>query len=933
MHISTKYFIFAHHNKINSTMKRSIFFVALSVLCTAMFAQVTTVPAFIPVDYEGEITVIFNPNEGNGGMKNAKACYAHTGLIVGKSTWQNTIGSWLNYPDKCKMTQNAEGNWELKITPNAKEFYGYKGSGNITGLCFVFNDGQKTNTKEGKTAANQDIFVYFVEQSGELVAKIATPASHLLLESAQTMNIECAATVSAEMSLSIDGTVVKTETGTTLSYSHNFTNADTHLKLTATANGQTVVDEKIVSIMQPSTQKARPAGIDMGIYYNESDPTKVTLATYAASKTESAKAVYVVGDFNDWTPSSESQLYQDGNYFWREITGLTPQKEYAFQYLVVRSDGVKKYISDLFSEKLLHPDDKWEPKTVNPDLMDYPDEADGGYVTVIQTGKTEYPWSDATKNFRRPDKNNLIIYETWVYDFTPFRSFRGLMERLDYIEGLGVNAVELMPVTEFDGNNSWGYSPNHYFAVDKAYGSAEQLKQFIDECHKRGIAVILDMVFNHATGLNPMNKLYPYGSDLKNNPWFNVSAPHPDNVYEDWNHNFEPAHKMFIRAFKYWLEEFKIDGYRLDLSHGLCGTTYNAVDNLKDYYQNGVQAVSKDAYMMLEHWGNSMGSDRPKLVSAGMLCWQNTSYVYAQTAGAWLKDDDLSGANQDGYVSYCNNHDEERPFAKAKMWGEGNLQTSEADRCARVPLNMAFLCLLNGSHLFYHYDELGYDYSKFQNAKGQWGKDGYDAYGKDNVPTYINEEVKMQTKASPVDMGWFENADRMGAYQKTAQIIQLRTRLMPEVFAGNPTAVNVGAGKAVRTIQWGNDVFVAGNFSATNNNVISLPSGTWYDYFAGSKATVSTYTLKPGEVLIFTGKQLTLPNPADSFDFSGTAVENTAEPTEVLPPYDVYVYTTTGQLVYSERQASEVNTSNLESGMYIIRLISNDVQTTMKVVR
>ena len=94
-------------------------------------------------------------------------------------------------------------------------------------------------------------------------------------------------------------------------------------------------------------------------------------------------------------------------------------------------------------------------------------------------------------------------------------------------------------------------------------------KTFIDECHKRGMAVILDMVFNHATGLNPMNKLYPYGSELAQNPWFNVTAPHSDNVYEDWNHGFEPAHEMFTRVFQYWLTEYKIDGFRLDLSHGL----------------------------------------------------------------------------------------------------------------------------------------------------------------------------------------------------------------------------------------------------------------------------------------------------------------------------------------------------------------------------
>jgi 1,4-alpha-glucan branching enzyme len=301
------------------------------------------------------------------------------------------------------------------------------------------------------------------------------------------------------------------------------------------------------------------------------------------------------------------------------------------------------------------------------------------------------------------------------------------MERLDYFKDLGVNAIELMPVTEFDGNDSWGYSPNHFFALDKVYGAPDELKKFIDECHKRGIAVILDMVFNHATGLNPMNKLYPYGTDLSKNPWFNATAPHSDNVYEDWNHDFVPTKTMFTRSLAYWLTEYKVDGFRMDLSHGLCGTKANtSVANIKHYYENGVKAVSPDAYMILEHWGANMGSERPQLVNAGMMCWDNTTNAYYQTAMGWLKDgDNLSNANKDNYVTYCESHDEERAFFKAKQWGNGDLKTNEEARVARVPLNMAFLTMLNGPKMFYHFAELGFDYSKYQNAQGKWGKNDY----------------------------------------------------------------------------------------------------------------------------------------------------------------------------------------------------------------
>ncbi len=620
--------------------------------------------------------------------------------------------------------------------------------------------------------------------------------------------------------------------------------------------------------------QARPAGVVNGIYYGK-DGTSVTLCTYAASKTEPAKHVFLIGDMTDWKLSNDYQLKRDGNYFWITLTGLEKGKEYRYQYAIERADGVKKQISDLFSEKVLTPDDGGEPSKLDPNLIGYPLRGADGYVTVIQPGKPAYNWSSATLNFKRPDKNNLIIYELWVYDHTPKRSFEGLMERLDYIQNLGVNAVELMPVNEFDGNYSWGYCPNHYFALEKAYGTPEHLKAFIDECHKRGIAVILDMVFNHATGNNPMNKLYPYTSstasktELRLNPWFNVSAPHSDNVFEDWNHGFAPTRDHFTRVLKYWLTEYKIDGYRMDLSHGLCSDKPNtSVENIKYYYENGVKAVSNDAYFILEHWGGNMGGERPQLVNAGMMCWENTSNAFQQTAMGWLKDgDDFSEANKDNYVSYCENHDEERCFFKAKQWGDGNLKADEGARAARIPLNIGFQCMLNGPQLFYHFAEIGFDYSKFQKANGDWGTDGIDAYGAATATPSVKEEAKMQVKARPENKGWFQAGPRMNACARLGKIIQLRTRLMPNVFAGNPTQTNIGSGTAVRTVQWGSNVFVAANFLASSSQTVNLPSGTWYDYLDGGGKANTSYTLTPGQIKVFTGSQVTAPNTPVSYDF------------------------------------------------------------------
>ena len=794
---------------------RKLWLCLLGLCALVASAQVTPTPNPIPTGYTGAVTIVFDATKGNGGMIGATKCYAHTGLITAASTSDT---DW----------KNVIGSWRGTTQPQLTSLGNNKWQLDIPNIFTFYGVPETTDikklafvfhdgpggNKEGK-AASGDIFVVLGEKT--------------------------------------EGDIWEAVEGVT------------------------------------AITKSRPSGLKQGITYG-ADGTSVTLCTYAASRTESAKRVFLLGDMTDWKLSKDYQLYKDGNYFWITLTGLTKGKEYRFQYAVERADGVRKQICDLYSEKVLHPDDKWEPKTADPTLISYPTKgADGGYVTVIQPGKADYNWSSATLNFKRPNKNNLIIYETWVLDYTTTRTFKGLMDRLDYIQNLGVNAIELMPITEFEGNQSWGYNPTLYFAMDKSYGKAEDMKAFVDACHQRGIAVILDMVFNHTTGQNPMAKLYPWTSssptetELRFNPWFNVSTEvkHDNNDYgEDWNHGFEPAHEMFTRVLQYWLKEFKVDGYRLDLSHGICGrNTYDAVDQLKDYYDKGVKAVSSDAYMILEHWGSSMGTDRPKLINYGMQCWANTNNAYCQTAMGWLKDgDSFDEANQDGYISYCESHDEERMQYKCKKYGNGDLQTNEAARLGRVAENVAFNVLLNGSHMLWQFEEIGYDISIDQN-----GRTG--------------------TKPNPKTKGYFTQAERIDAFTKSAQVITLRTQLMPSVFEGNPTASSISSGKALRTIQWGNNVFAVANFGVEGNQAVSMPSGTWYDYLGGAaKATSSTCVLAPGELKVFTSTAVKAPTFTDIEKRDHTPIENVS--TDEMPQSykilrDGQIYILRGDNIYT----------------------------------
>ena len=626
-------------------------------------------------------------------------------------------------------------------------------------------------------------------------------------------------------------------------------------------------------------------------------------------------------------------MKKDGEtgYFWLDITGLEPGKEYVFQYAIKRPDGSMIQISDAYTHKTVDPNDHYISEDIYPNQLVYPAAADGP-CAVIQTARKAFEWSDATLNFKRPNKNNLIIYEIWAYDFSPLRSFDAITKRLDYIENLGVNAIEFMPISEFEGNISWGYNPTHYFALDKAYGTPESFKTLVDECHKRGIAVIIDMVFNHATGWAAQNKMFP----LAQNPYFNVTPPHGDNVFEDWNHDFEGTRNYFHRVLKYWLEEYKIDGYRMDLAHGLCGKSCDNYGNqhiLEDYYANSVKAVSEDAYFILEHW-NRWG-EQSALINKGMMCWDNTSHAYYELAMGWFDGSNssaLNNANRDNYVSYAESHDEERCGYKAIQYGNGAIKTDKAIRLSRVASYVAMSTMLNGPQMMWMFEELGYDIS-------------------------IDENGRTGSKPVPEAHAFYKDLTRMSQYQQIGQINQLRTRILPQVFEGNPTAQDLAHKRPLRSVIWGegiNRVFVISNVSVEPQE-FTLPEGTanWYDYLANDPNTIKAgtkLTLPAGTVKVYTAQYHQLPEvpteyafddyvDVDNVEFKSnciiypTIAEDIVfiETTEDIK--SVEVVNIQGQKVISEGKINSINVSSLPTGLYLIIVNFDNTQEAYKIYR
>lgn len=174
-----------------------------------------------------------------------------------------------------------------------------------------------------------------------------------------------------------------------------------------------------------------------------------------------------------------------------------------------------------------------------------------------------------------------------------------------------------MPVNEFEGNTSWGYNPSFYFAVDKYYGTKNDLRAFVDECHSQGMAVIIDLVLNHSFGQSPFYLLYKDadGKPSADNPWYNQESNIKNTSLSwgyDFNHESEYTRALVDSVAGFWMSEYKIDGFRYDFTKGFSNTPYgendwaNGPDNARianlKRMSAAVQKRQPGAYVILNIW-------------------------------------------------------------------------------------------------------------------------------------------------------------------------------------------------------------------------------------------------------------------------------------------------------------------------------------------
>ncbi len=481
-----------------------IFFLSIGTMGTAQV--VTTNPPFPLTDQP--VTISFNATMGSGGLAGYSGdVYAHTGVITsessGPSDWKYVKTAWGENTPDTKLTRTGLNSYFLTVGPSIRDNYGVPMDEEILQIALVFRSGVEVGGSylEGKTSSNGDIFVDVFEEDPGLILVVLKPEEKdQLVLANSSIPVRFDVSSPADLTVFVDGSITTSSINTTsINTTVTAASSGNHTIILTASNGTTsLADTFYYSVRVNSPIVDLPDNSVRGLEYLSDEEVRLVLD--APNKDH----CIVRGTFTDWRYDENFTMNQtpDGDFFWIEIDGLDSGAYYTYQYLV----DMEIDIADPFSEVILDPvDDPWLDQTMWPELPPFPHNASKS-VTLFRAGGFSFDWQ--VNNFQPPASEDLVIYELLIRDFVVNNSFVSLIDTLDYLEELGINAIQLMPVNEFEGNRGWGYNPSFHMALDKLYGNPTELKALIDEAHRRGMAVILDVVFNHAFSQSPLARLY-----------------------------------------------------------------------------------------------------------------------------------------------------------------------------------------------------------------------------------------------------------------------------------------------------------------------------------------------------------------------------------------------------------------------------------------
>ena len=912
-----------------------------------LLAQVTTEPALPIVNQP--VKIIFNAAQGSAGLKDYTGdVYAHTGVITDKSTsgsdWKYAP-TWGDNSAKYKLSRISANIYELQISPDIASYYGVPAGEKILKMAFVFRSGDfrpGTNQYfEGKTSTGGDIFVDVYEAS--LAVGIINPVNNGIVSKGVGVALSAASTVDAVLKLYLNNTMLKQESGKSVSADYTFSESGNYLlRVEASSDGKTVSDSVRFVVKEDAITEPKPARYRRGINY-VSD-TKVALVLWAPYK----EFVFVVGDFNNWQIDNNHQMKKDGDYFWLEIDGLTPGKPYVFQYYI----DSEIWIADPYTEQTSDPADQWIPSSSYPGLIPYPSGKAVGVASVLETGQQPYPWQ--VTNFTPPPVDQLVIYELLIRDFTTQRTYQAVIDKLDYLKELNVNVLELMPVNEFEGNDSWGYNPSFYFAPDKYYGHRNELKRLIDEAHKRGIAVVIDMVLNHSYGQSPLARMYldrTTGRPAANNPWYNQqhNFQNPEAQWGyDFNHDSEHTRALIDSINSFWMKEYKVDGFRFDFTKGFSNTPYGTNDwgsaydpprifNLKRMADE-IWKRNENALVIFEHLSDNR--EEKELADYGILLWGNMNHAYTEAAKGNSADLNWGLYTARGWdaphlITYKESHDEERVVYRVLREGrsEGSYNTRQLPVALdRVELSSLFLLPLPGPKMIWQFGELGYDYSINTCAN----------------PAVVSNDCRLTPK--PVLWNYFDQPNRKDVYKMMSRLNYLKTKYGEFATPAYQGSLG-GEVKWYRLSKDNNHVVAVGNFAtASRTTNITFPAaGEWNDYFGKTTWQVTdinqSITLAPGEFKLFSTRKF-----SDPFDVVNSVNVSVGSKSFILYPNPAQNYVTiqsdrvlssieirnlAGQTVYStgiNEQHLNISLSGIPKGLYVVTVTSGNQVLNQKLV-
>ena len=935
----------------------AIWIITLTVL-TANAQLVWTSPA-IPLE-NAPVIVTFDATQGNGGLAGYTGdVYAHTGVLTDQSLsdsdWKYVKTAWGENTAATLLVRIATDTYQLQISPDIRAYYGVPQNEKILKMAFVFRSTVQQNGLylQGKTIFQKDIFIN-VFQPGLNISIISPDKKALLVNTGDKIPLSVKSTFANSIQLFMNGQLVSNTPGNSLT---DTITASTYgkfrVKAVAVNDTGAVADSFYYFVRRPVNIAEIPAGTKDGInYLNDSTAVLCLFAPYK-------QFAFVLGDFNNWQYDSLGYMNSTANRtrYWLKLEHLTPGKEYIFQYDV---DGLIR-IGDPYADKISDPwNDKYIPAAIYPNLIAYPEGKTTGIATVLQTAQPAYEWVNT--NFTPPAKTNLVIYELLVRDFSAKHDFQTISDTLAYLQRLGVNAIELMPVNEFEGNSSWGYNPSFYFAPDKYYGPKNSLKKLVDECHKRGIAVFIDLVLNHAYDQCPLVQLYFDGDKpTTQNPWFNVNSNFTNPLAQwgnDFNHESPYTQQLVDSINSYWMNEYKIDGFRFDFTKGFGNNIKGTNDSWGSNYDADRIALLKrmaheiwlrkpEASVIFEHL--AVNEEEKELANFGILLWGNMTYNYSEATMGWNNNSDFSGASyknrgwtDPNLVAYMESHDEERIMYKNIAFGNSTVADYDLkdtmNALRRQELAALFFFTIPGPKMVWQFGEVGYDY-----------------------PIEYNGRVGEK----PIRWDYQNHYQRRFLSKFYGALIHLRTS--DNLFASRSFALSLsGAMKRITIAGDGKAATIIGNFGLEAGTIDPAFShtGTWYDYFSGDSISVTDVnaqiTLPRGGYHLYTDFRLSkpeiglgisnpvpkeslnqvmvFPNPSDgsfsvSFNLASPErvkiVLNNIQGNKIMTLLDENLPKGDQTLNYNFASFSK---PKIASGIYLLHLSTSDLNSTVKLI-